>query len=106
MLEIALNLSDNDSYPVYYFNTDTSGEKLYEEFYTSNDEVNFNLYDSIGVITNSLKPSFHEMEVAISDIETIFERKSYSKEDIINTMNEVLPNFKHIETGKSLDQKM
>jgi FlaA1/EpsC-like NDP-sugar epimerase len=104
--EIALNLSDNDSYPVYYFNTDTSGEKLYEEFYTSNDEVNFNLYDSIGVITNSLKPSFHEMEVAISDIETIFERKSYSKEDIINTMNEVLPNFKHIETGKSLDQKM
>ena len=39
--EIALNLSDNSSYPVYFFKTDTSGEKLFEEFYTSEDKVNF-----------------------------------------------------------------
>ena len=69
--EIALNLSDNSSYPVYFFKTDTSGEKLYEEFYTSEDEVNFNLYESIGVVTNSLKPSFSEMEVTIKEIETL-----------------------------------
>ncbi|MDA9241846.1 polysaccharide biosynthesis protein [Flavobacteriaceae bacterium] len=104
--EIALDLSDNSSYPVYFFKTDTSGEKLYEEFYTSKDEVNFNLYESIGVITNSLKPSFSEMEVTINEIETLFKRESYNKEDIIKIMNKILPNFNHIETGKSLDQKM
>ena len=48
--EIALNLSANSPYPVYFFKTDTSGEKLYEEFFTHEDEVNFNLYESIGVI--------------------------------------------------------
>ena len=104
--EIALNLSDNSSYPVYFFKTDTSGEKLYEEFYTSEDEVNFNLYESIGVVTNSLKPSFSEMEVTIKEIETLFKRESYNKEDIIKIMNKILPNFNHIETGKTLDQKM
>lgn len=104
--EIALNLSDNSSYPVYFFKTDTSGEKLYEEFYTSEDEVNFNLYESIGVITNSLKPSFSEMELTINEIETLFKREFYNKEDIITIMNKILPNFNHIETGKTLDQKM
>tara|TARA_B100000768_G_scaffold156257_1_gene153732 strand:+ start:435 stop:1646 length:1212 start_codon:yes stop_codon:yes gene_type:complete len=104
--EIALKLSDNSAYPVYFFKTDTSGEKLYEEFYTSEDEVNFELYESIGVVTNSLKPSFSEMELTIKEIEVLFKRESYNKEDVIKILNKILPNFNHIETGKTLDQKM
>lgn len=104
--EIALNISDNSPYPVYFFKTDTSGEKLYEEFYSSEDEVNFNLYESLGVITNSLKPSFSEMEQTIEEIDILFKRDSYNKEDILKIMNKILPNFNHIETGKTLDQKM
>ena len=104
--EIALDLSDSSSYPVYFFKTDTNGEKLYEEFYTSEDEVNLNRYDSIGVITNSLKPSFSEMEVTIKEIENLFKRESYNKEYIIKIMNKILPNFNHMQTGKTLDQKM
>ena len=104
--ELALKLSDNASYPVCFFKTDTSGEKLFEEFYTSDDEVNFNLYESIGVVTNSFKPSFSEMEITINEIETLFKGESYNKEEIIKIMNKILPNFNHIETGKSLDQKM
>jgi len=104
--KIALNLSDTSPYPIFFFKTDTSGEKLYEEFYTSEDEVNFDLYESIGVVTNSLKPSFSEMELTINEIEILFKGESYNKVDIINIMNKILPNFNHIETGKSLDQKM
>ena len=104
--EITLNLTDNSTYPVYFFKTDTSGEKLFEEFYTSDDKVKFDLYESIGVITNSLKPSFFEMESTIKEIESLFKRESNNKIYIIKTMNKILPNFNHIETGKSLDQKM
>ena len=104
--EVATKMNDDSPYPVYFFKTDTSGEKLFEEFYTSEDKVNFNLYQSIGVVTNSLKPSFSEMEVTINEIETLFKRESYNKEDIIKIMNKILPNFNHIETGKTLDQKM
>lgn len=104
--ELASKINHDSSYPVYFFKTDTSGEKLFEEFYTSEDEVNFNLYESIGVVTNSLKPSFSDMELTITEIETLFKREFYNKEDIIKIMNKILPNFNHIETGKTLDQKM
>ena len=104
--EFASKINDYSSYPVYFFKTDTSGEKLYEEFYTPEDKVNFNLYESIGVVTNSLKPTISDMEVTIEEIETLFKRESYNKEDIVKIMNKILPNFNHIETGKTLDQKM
>jgi FlaA1/EpsC-like NDP-sugar epimerase len=104
--EISLNLSDESSYPVYFFKTDTSGEKLYEEFYTFEDQVSLNHYDSIGVITNSLKPSNKEIEEVITALESLFRRDKYNKEDIIKIINKFLPNFNHIETGKSLEQKM
>jgi len=104
--KVASKMNDDSFYPIYFFKTDTSGEKLYEEFYTPEDEVSFNLYESIGVVTNSLKPRISDMEVTIKEIETLFKRESYNKEDIILIMNKILPNFNHIETGKSLDQKM
>ena len=104
--EVASNLSDSSSYPVYFFKTDTSGEKLYEEFYTSDDEINLEKFESIGIIKNSYKPNYLEVESVVNQISELFSRESYDKEDVINVMNNLLPSFSHIETGKSLDQKM
>jgi len=104
--KVANSMGENSSYPIYFFRTDTSGEKLYEEFYTDDDQVNLNKFESIGVITNSKKYSYSEIHSVLNDINILFDRKEYSKEDIIKSMNNLLPNFKHIETGKSLDQKM
>jgi len=102
----ASQMTDKSAYPIYFFKTDTSGEKLYEEFYTSEDRVKFNLYDSIGVITNSQKSNHKKLESVINQLNELFTKNEYSKEDIISLMNNLIPNFKHIETGKSLDQKM
>ena len=46
------------------------------------------------------------MEQTIEEIDILFKRDSYNKEDILKIMNKILPNFNHIETGKTLDQKM
>ena len=104
--EYALNITDNSPYPVYFFKTDTSGEKLYEEFYTSEDQINLKKFNSIGIIKNSIKPSFSDVDLIIQEIENLFKRDDYEKEDIIKVMNRLLPDFNHIETGKTLDQKM
>ena len=64
------------------------------------------MFKSIGVITNSFKPPLPEIENIISDLESVFSRSNYNKEDIVNIMKEKLPDFNHIETGKTLDQKM
>ena len=104
--EYAINTTDDSPYPIYFFKTDTSGEKLYEEFYTSEDQINLKKFNSIGIIKNSIKPSFSDVDLIIQEIENLFKRDSYEKEDIIKVMNKLLPDFNHIETGKTLDQKM
>jgi len=104
--EYAINITDDSPFPVYFFKTDTSGEKLYEEFYTSEDQINLKKFNSIGIIKNSIKPSFSDVDLIIQEIENLFKRDSYEKEDIIKVMNKLLPDFNHIETGKTLDQKM
>ena len=93
-------------YPVYFFKTDTSGEKLFEEFYSSGDQINLDEYESLGVITNSFKCKKSKIENDIYKIESILNSKKYSKGDLIELLNKILPNFNHIETGKTLDQKM
>ena len=104
--EYAINITDDSPYPIYFFKTDTSGEKLYEEFYTSEDQIDLKKFNSIGIIKNSIKPSFSDVDLIIQEIENLFKRDDYEKEDIIKVMNKLLPDFKHIETGKTLDQKM
>ena len=104
--EAAQKMNDKSAYPIYFFETDTSGEKLYEEFYTKDDSVNLEYFESIGVITNSKKLSYSEISSLLNEINILFKRKTFSKKDIVKLIDSLLPNFNHIETGKSLDQKM
>ena len=91
-------------YPIYFFSTDTSGEKTYEEFFTEEEDYEINMYDSLGFInTTDIKISFEEVE---NDFENVFKNSNSNKTDIINIIKKYVPNFEHIETGKHLDQKM
>ena len=91
-------------YPIYFFKTDTSGEKTYEEFYTEEEDYEIDTYDSLGFInTPNIKISFERVE---SDFEGVFNNSSSNKLDIIKIIKKYVPDFMHIETGKHLDQKM
>ncbi len=94
------------SYPVYYFKSETSGEKLFEEFFTKTDFVDENSFNSLGVIKNANKVKLIEIEHMIQDLKDLLDRENYDKNDIVKIMQQYIPNFDHIETGKSLDQKM
>ena len=91
-------------YPIFFFKTDTSGEKTYEEFYTEDEEYEIDKYDSIGFIkTPEIKISFEEVE---ADFESVFNNPNSQKSDIATIIKKYVPDFMHIETGKNLDQKM
>ena len=93
-----------NKYPIYFFKTDTSGEKTYEEFYTEEEDYEINTYDSLGFInTPEIKISFEELE---ADFEAVFNNPNSDKLDIVTVIKKYVPDFMHIETGKHLDQKM
>jgi FlaA1/EpsC-like NDP-sugar epimerase len=99
------NFDENPlKYPIYFFKTDTSGEKTYEEFFTEEEDYDINTYDSLGFInTPEIKISFEDVE---SDFETVFSNSNSQKSDIVTIIKKYVPDFMHIETGKHLDQKM
>ena len=91
-------------YPIYFFNTDTSGEKTYEEFYTEEEDYNIKKHDSLGFInTTEVTISFEEVKASF---DAIFSNSNSEKLDIIKVIKKYVPDFMHIETGKHLDQKM
>jgi len=98
--------SGSNRYPVYYFPTDTSGEKLFEEFYTETDIVDRESFNGLGVIKNATRNRQREVNNMIDSLKKLLQREKYSKADIVEEMKKFIPNFSHIETGKSLDQKM
>jgi len=93
-----------DKYPIYFFKTDTSGEKTYEEFFTEDEDYEVNEFDSLGYInTSEVNISFEEVE---ADFESVFNNPNSNKADVVKIIKKYVPDFMHIETGKHLDQKM
>jgi len=102
----ALNLTENSTkYPVYFFESNTSGEKSFEEFYTSGEILDLETFPNLGVIKNGKSRDFKEIAVLFKKLEHLF-KGQVDKSEIIAVLKGFLPNFEHIETGRSLDQKM
>ena len=93
-------------YPVHYSGSNTSGEKAFEEFFTDEENVDMIRFESLGVITDKEIPDVQKIEVIMSELDAAFERLNLTKEEIVDIIKKYLPNFEHIEKGKSLDSKM
>ena len=98
--------SGSRMYPVHFSGSNTSGEKSYEEFYTDEENVDFDRLHALGVVTDKEIPDKDKVNVLFDELTKAFEKEESTKEEIIAIMKGYLPNFEHIETGKSLDSKM
>ena len=96
----------SNRYPVYYSKSNTSGEKEFEEFFTDNETIDMKRMISLGVVINKDIPNMELIDVLFRKLEAAFDDIDVSKEDIVNIIKDYLPNFNHIEKGKSLDSKM
>lgn len=93
-------------YPVHFSVSDTSGEKAFEEFYTEKEVIDKERFASLGVIVGKEAPGMEKMENLITMLNEAFENPSVTKEEIVKIIGYYIPDFNHIETGKSLDGKM
>jgi FlaA1/EpsC-like NDP-sugar epimerase len=105
-LEMAEKLKlGNQAYPVHFSKSDTSGEKEFEEFYTDAESVDMARLTALGVVVGKEIPDKARIEKLYSRLDEAFSRET-DKEEIVAVLSDYLPNFHHIETGKSLDSKM
>ena len=93
-------------WPCYFFNSDTTGEKDFEEFFTDKEVLDMSRFDSLGVIKNE---PVYEQELLDHFLKVIAGLKAqglWEKVDLVNLFNRMIPDFKHKETGKYLDGRM
>ena len=93
-------------YPVCFQPSNTSGEKPYEEFYTETETIDRDRFHSLGVITGKEICDKAGLDKLFGELEALFAKDNVEKADVVAIIDEYLPNFRHIETGKSLDEKM
>ena len=96
----------NKQWPCYFFASDTSGEKPFEEFFSPSDNVNWDRHFDLGVIKGIV--SFGEKEVSnfIKSINEIENKPTWNKSFLVDLIKEYCPTLSHVETGKFLDGKM
>ena len=101
-----LELIPKGKWPCFFFESDTTGEKDFEEFYTDNEKLVLNKFSSIGVIKN--EPNFDEDKLLYFEksIKKFKKCSFWNRTDIVSLFHEMIPDFAHKETGKFLDQKM
>lgn len=102
-----MDLTDDKQYPVYSFVSDTNGEKLYEEFYTDNEQPDMQRFKSLGVINAPVDaPGKNEIESFFLEMNGLINKSKVEKNEIVQLFQKYIPTFSHIETGKQLDKKM
>lgn len=108
--EEARNLSEElikkKLWPCYFFESDTTGEKSFEEFYTEKEDVDFSKFKEIGIAQNNYLGSKQGLEDFLFNVKKIRKKDFYKKEDILNLFKILLPDFNHKETGRYLDDRM
>ena len=102
------NCAGSNSYPVHFSGSDTSGEKTYEEFFTDEETTDMNRLSALGIVTNKSVPDKIRIDELFNKLTEVFEveEAASGKEEVVAILHDYLPNFEHIETGKSLDSKM
>ena len=93
-------------WPCYFFKSDTTGEKDFEEFYTDKEDLDLARFQSLGVIRNQPHFDAAQLDAFEQGIAQLRAARQWTKADLVKLFFEMLPEFGHKETGKYLDQRM
>ncbi len=103
----ASELIPQGKWPVYFFGSDTTGEKAFEEFFMGNETLDLETFEGIGVIKNQADFDANILEQFEAEVEMIRSSQGpWDKAQIVESYLKVLPELSHEEKGKYLDSRM
>lgn len=95
-----------NTWPCFFSESNTTGEKDFEEFFTISEKLDMKRFKNIGVIKNELDYDNSKLKFFTDEIFKIKSNLQWNKNQIISLFNFMIDNFKHLNTGKFLDSKM
>ncbi|MEM5532974.1 UDP-N-acetylglucosamine 4,6-dehydratase [Pseudoalteromonas arctica] len=104
--ELVKTLPAQGKWPCLFTESDTTGEKDFEEFFTDSETLDMDRFENLGIIKNDAifdQSLLAEFEEKITQMKA---DKSWTKDEIVSLFFKMIPDFGHKETGKYLDGKM
>tara|TARA_Y100001970_G_C13745002_1_gene608142 strand:- start:8 stop:652 length:645 start_codon:yes stop_codon:yes gene_type:complete len=102
----ARNRTNLNQWPCYFSESETTGEKAFEEFYSEKEKINLVKFENIGIIINGELEDLNKIEFFKKSFENYREELIWERSHIIEFFKKTLEEFNHIEKKKFLDDKM
>lgn len=99
-------LASKKMWPCLFTQSDTTGEKDFEEFFTEKEMLDLKRFENLGIIKNELNIETEKIELFKKEILAMRTKGAWNKAEVVELFNTIIPNFHHKETGKYLDGKM
>jgi len=99
-------LPQKGQWPCLFTQSDTTGEKDFEEFFTEKETLDMSRFDNLGVIKNEAIYDNDLLTLFESTVSKLKQQKKWSKSELVDLFHQMIPDFDHKETGKYLDGKM
>lgn len=103
---MAVTLPKQGKWPCLFTGSDTTGEKDFEEFFTSAEVLDMDRFNQLGVIKNNLGFDPELLIIFENRIQEMKKSLTWDKQSILELFLGLIPDFGHKETGKYLDGKM
>jgi FlaA1/EpsC-like NDP-sugar epimerase len=104
--ELVEKLPEQGKWPCLFVSSDTTGEKDFEEFFTTQEILDLVKFENLGIIKNEPVYNEDKLNFFAEQIQKLKAQKKWEKQEIVDLFNEMIPGFNHLETGKYLDNKM
>lgn len=104
--ELIKTLPIEKKWPCLFSQSDTTGEKDFEEFYVDGETLDLNRFPNLGIVKCNLSFDDIQLDTFTNNINSIKKSLTWNKANLLNEFKKLLPSFDHKETGKYLDSKM
>ncbi|MEQ8523518.1 UDP-N-acetylglucosamine 4,6-dehydratase [Gracilimonas sp.] len=104
--ELVSILPEKGKWPCLFTESDTTGEKDFEEFFMEGETLDLERFEKLGIVKSNLGFEKGKLDYFLSAIEEMKTNLSWTKPDLVKLFHKLLPGFDHKETGKYLDSKM
>jgi FlaA1/EpsC-like NDP-sugar epimerase len=104
--ELIKILPEQGKWPCLFTESDTTGEKDFEEFYTDKEALDMDRFENFGVIKNEPEYDENKLNNFKDTISQLKSGMSWDKKSIVNEFFKMIPKFGYHDNGKYLDGKM
>ncbi len=100
------DLAARGRWPCYFFDSDTTGEKDFEEFCGPDEVVDLDRFAGIGIVRGRPFETHQRLDEFLARIRRLKQAGQWTRDEILAALRDTVDGFEHKETHRFLDNRM